>query len=263
MVPLPGLVQQFLGVRQVERRRVLRVGRHRRGPRVLELQLGLWVVERQGSGVALHSDTLDTEVASTPHLVKHQLRISAPGNLCHRLLRHPQHALLLVVGQYTVHSFKVADVARPDGLLTACPQLAEVHRPAVEVGHVSHQQLALALPACHRHAAADGGTTALYGQSAVLGTQPQGLIQAVGPRGQADGNLAGLTQPAHLACLAHGIGQRRVRGDSDVCRLCAQTACQPGQQQQLLDLGVFARPAVPAQTHDAEEGLAENAARHL
>ena len=129
--------------------------------------------------------------------------------------------VLLVVGADAVHLFKVDHVARPYRFLTVYPQLAEINRPAVKVGHVSHHQLALLLPSRNLHAAADYGILAHQLQSAVFRAQSQGFIQEVRTSRQVDGHLGSLSQTSHFARLTHSIGERRVGGDVNLCSLHA------------------------------------------
>ena len=138
MIPLAGLIYQLFGIRQVERRRMFCVRCHRRWPWMLKLEFRLWVVKADSSRVALERDTLDAQVGGTPHLVQYHFGIGCLHDFLHRLAWHPQNVVLLVVGADAVHLFKVAHVACSDCLLSVHPQLSEVHRVTVEVGHISY-----------------------------------------------------------------------------------------------------------------------------
>ena len=84
--------------------------------------------------------------------------------------------VLLIVGTDTVHLLEITDITRPDGFLPIHPQLTEVDRTTVEVGHISHQQLTLTFPTGNLHTATDNGIRSLDGKSTILRSEPQGLI---------------------------------------------------------------------------------------
>ena len=217
VIPFSRLIQQFLGIGQIERRGMLRVRRHRRGPGMFKLQSVLWLMEANSRGIALWGNALDAQVGGAPHFVQHHFGVWSLQNFLHRFPGNPQHMVLLVVSTDAVHLLEITDIARPDGFLSVHPQLTEVNRTSVEVGHIGHQQLPLTFPTGNLHTATDNGILSLDGQSAVLRSEPQGLIEIIGTCLKMDGHFGGLSQSSHFAGLAQGIGQRRVGSDTNVC----------------------------------------------
>ena len=69
VIPFARFVEELFGISEVERRGVTRVGRHRRGPGMFELNLRLGIVETHGGRVTLNIDALDAEIAGAPHFV--------------------------------------------------------------------------------------------------------------------------------------------------------------------------------------------------
>ena len=84
--------------------------------------------------------------------------------------------VLLIVGTDAVHLLEITDITRPDGFLPVNPQLTEVNRTSVEVGHIGHQQLTLTFPTGNLHTATDDGVLTFDGKSTIFRSKPQGLI---------------------------------------------------------------------------------------
>ena len=164
---------------------------HRRGPGVLELQLGFRVVEAHGNGVALHRHALDAQVGGAPHLVQHQFEVFTIYYVGYGGLGYPEDVVPFVVGADAVHLFEVADIACPCGFLAIDVELSEVDGTAVEVGHTGYQIFALPLPIRDGHAASDDGSIAFYAESTVLRTQSQRFVQIIGASTQMQCHFVG------------------------------------------------------------------------
>ena len=143
---------------------------------MLKLQSGLWLVETDSRRVALWGNALNAQVGGTPHFVQHHFGVWSLQYLLDGFPGNPQDMVLLIVGTDAVHLLEITDITRPDSFLPVHPQLTEVNRTPVEVGHIGHQQLTLTFPTGNLHTSTDNGIRSLDGKSTILRSEPQGLI---------------------------------------------------------------------------------------
>ena len=186
-IPFPRLVEHAGRVGQIERGVVLAVGcHHGRWPGMHEVDVAFRIVESHRRTVAHHLYVLDAQVGYAPHFVQHHLRpfpvsfLQLGGEFAHGICRHVDGFFLLVHRDNPVHLLKVGHVACPHCLSAVHPQLSELRRPSVELGHVGHPEPALPPPSLDGHGAADDDIPrGHYRQRLVFGTDHDGLRQAV------------------------------------------------------------------------------------
>ena len=210
-IPLSGSVEQRLVVGEIEGG-VVAVGcHHRRWPGVHEMDVAFGLMEGDGGAVALYSDALDAQVCHTPHLMYHHLGMTGMEYLSDGCCRNIECLVLLVDASDAIHVLEVAHISGSHCLSAVYPQLAELQRTTIKLGHIGYVCLALLLPSRYLHSAAHHSIAVGYEAcAAVFGPHRDGLVQPVGACLEADGHVFGSLHAARLSCLLqcllYGVG---------------------------------------------------------